>query len=1411
MNVKQTAKMCLYAGSQKESTFSADTTTVRWAKRPWQWITILLALIIPAKAFATVPSNSEFTYEGSPVFESGTMPYRMYKPPTYSGSGTKTYPLLIWLGGLGERGTNNTSQLANGVQNLVSSTNQAYDPAFLIVPQIDTSTGSWAGADNPASVKAETRLLMIIDDLKTRYRIDPDRICIMGLSQGGGGTWAFGARYPGLFAAISPMSMSYTYNSEGLSLLVNRPVWGFNSANDSSGVTTAVSSLRDLGGRPVFTLHQLGGHSGPWVPMSKSFDVYKWFMAQRRLCPQAGFPSIGVTNPSSTRSYSTENSTITLSGTATPSSLMAGFSAQCGKLGGGWTNATGSTVWSGSPISLSGTAGDMMRVIATGTYPAGTFDDATLGLTTTTFSDGLVVNDATPPSLTVINPTTSGTYTSPTDFLTLRGHASDNQAVTQIAWSNDRGGNGLAGADIDNLIAGRLSWFIHKLPLQIGHNIITITASDLSGNSTSQTLDVFRSPSCGGDFFRQDFTSTSVSSYINTTANPDTGQFYDIGAQTNGGTWSTDGAGLQLTRTVTGGTDNFSAGFVRKTLMDGPPQGVIAASFDVSVPVGNQTTNNFAKLTFGFLLSNTTGYSGNGYSDLNTELAFNGAGANKFTLKLNSTQASTTFNCDGTVYHTVWYVNSSGTSQTYLDPNGTNQTLSDNCSDVWVNGIRVITNAAKYASYTSRNLGYFRLITSGSEALTLRLANLVMSDFTVNPPTLAIANPTSESTYTTGLNTVNLSGTASSGVSQVTWNNDRGGSGTATGTTNWSVNDIPLQSGVNVITITVKDANNIANNQILTVTYISNGSAPVAVNDSAALKQNATVDVPVLANDIGWSLTLASVGTPSHGTASIVSGTMVHYEPATDYYGADAVSYVITDGTTPATGTVAFTVNRLNVTPTAVNDTATLNQNTTVDVNVLANDSGATDWPGTLSLVSVGTPSHGTASIVSGTLVRYVPTINYYGSDAVTYTLTNGKAQATGTVNFTVAPVGLHTVLYDFGSINTAGNWNNVTTTGTGIKIADSKDTDGATTGVALNVTAQFIAITTQGSTSTTGAYPATAIQDSFYTQNTTVAKIRLEGLSLVSKYKLTFFASRLTVSGSRVTRYTVGTSSAILDATDNTNNTVALSDLTPAADGTIEIQITNDAGLGYAYIGVLQVDWGTAASNIAPVAGNDTATLNENTTIDVAVLANDSDPDSGPQSLSLTSVGTPTHGTASIVSGSMVHYIPTSNYYGEDALTYTITDGAAQATGTVNFTVISTLDAWKSTQFGANASNPAIAGDTADADGDGVPNLMEYALSRDPNAASGASPLIVSTGSNQLRIGFTRLEPADVTYIVKSSTDLTHWTTISTFPSNGSAWTGAAVVNETGSGSIRNVTVMDTAPLTSGSCRYLRLEVTHP
>ncbi|MEK6567197.1 MAG: hypothetical protein AABZ27_00480, partial [Candidatus Omnitrophota bacterium] len=83
-------------------------------------------------------------------------------------------------------------------------------------------------------------------------------------------------------------------------------------------------------------------------------------------------------------------------------------------------------------------------------------------------------------------------------------------------------------------------------------------------------------------------------------------------------------------------------------------------------------------------------------------------------------------------------------------------------------------------------------------------------------------SPTSSATYSTTVSNLNLSGSASdaaSGLFNISWASDKGGSGTAIGTTNWSIANLFLQAGANVITVTAKDTAGNSSSDTITVNY----------------------------------------------------------------------------------------------------------------------------------------------------------------------------------------------------------------------------------------------------------------------------------------------------------------------------------------------------------------------------------------------------------------------------------------------------------------------------------------------------------------------------------------------------------------------------------------------------------------
>lgn len=139
---------------------------------------------------------------------------------------------------------------------------------------------------------------------------------------------------------------------------------------------------------------------------------------------------------------------------------------------------------------------------------------------------------------------------------------------------------------------------------------------------------------------------------------------------------------------------------------------------------------------------------------------------------------------------------------------------------------------------------------------------------------------------------------------------------------------------------------------------------------------------------------------------------------------------------------------------------------------------------------------------------------------------------------------------------------------------------------------------------------------------------------------------------------------------------TPSLSDVVYVYDSAgrlIKVTYSNGVSIAYRYdaSGNRQVITTEQAPNQPPVAVADSATVAASGTVDISVLANDSDPDGNP--LTITQVSTPTAGTATILTGPpRIRYVATATA-GTRTFTYTISDGQGQtATATVTVTVTS-------------------------------------------------------------------------------------------------------------------------------------------
>ncbi len=184
----------------------------------------------------------------------------------------------------------------------------------------------------------------------------------------------------------------------------------------------------------------------------------------------------------------------------------------------------------------------------------------------------------------------------------------------------------------------------------------------------------------------------------------------------------------------------------------------------------------------------------------------------------------------------------------------------------------------------------------------------------------------------------------------------------------------------------------------------------MAVNDSATVAEDSGASaINVLANDTdpdGGPKTIQSVTQPANGTVVITGGgTGLTYQPNPNYCNGgsptDNFTYTLNGG---STATVAVTVTCVDDNPVAVNDSATVAEDSgATAINVLANDTDLDGGPKTIQ--SVTQPTNGTVVITGGgTGLTYQPNPNYCNggspTDNFTYTL-NGGSTATVAVTVT--------------------------------------------------------------------------------------------------------------------------------------------------------------------------------------------------------------------------------------------------------------------------------------------------------------------------------------------------------------------------------------------------------------------------
>ncbi len=200
--------------------------------------------------------------------------YVVYVPREYVPS--RRWPMIVFLHGRGESGTDGSLMLAQGLP-LAIMRAPARWPAVVVIPQKPTQAGLWA--DEAPWVMA------MIEREKSAWSIDEDRVLLTGLSQGGAGTWAIGAMYADRWAAIAPICGFGDPSYVG-GRVAKLPIWAVHGDADTvipvAQTLRLVESARRAGGGPVVSVLPGVGHDS-WTWAYGQSELPEWLLSQRRV------------------------------------------------------------------------------------------------------------------------------------------------------------------------------------------------------------------------------------------------------------------------------------------------------------------------------------------------------------------------------------------------------------------------------------------------------------------------------------------------------------------------------------------------------------------------------------------------------------------------------------------------------------------------------------------------------------------------------------------------------------------------------------------------------------------------------------------------------------------------------------------------------------------------------------------------------------------------------------------------------------------------------------------------------------------------------------------------------------------------------------------------------------------------
>lgn len=588
-------------------------------------------------------------------------------------------------------------------------------------------------------------------------------------------------------------------------------------------------------------------------------------------------PSVVITDPTDNPAHTTSDSVINIAGTAddniSVSEVVWSCSSGCSDRG----TANGTTSWSSSNINLveginqiSVTASDSANNTAT--------DSITI-----TYTPEPTPIDTSDPVVTIDTPTADSTFSTSDTTVSLTGSANDNVSITEVSWSCTSGCSG------SGVASGTTSWSTGNINLVEGDNLITIRATDSSANTATDSLTITVTlPANPAVFFLEDFETNTLSTFNSAWYNSmaDNSDFSIEDENVANGSYSLRfdyhqnqdadndfatqhfGDSTKTPVYAEGAGNTYEALYLQYKVYYSPGFDFSSGNnkqFIIGTEDGARHENACCNPWVAHYVTLAAGGDGIFDAEANNKQGASGQWVD-LTPNLNGYSDTNPYDIETGRWYTV---------EVHISLNDANQ--ANGVFEQWIDGQQIterrnityrVPTDGDFGTDFNHGINFLMLSnyintpasqdqSSYYDDIKLSTGYIGTGDPTPPPtdttdPVIEIISPTTDPSFSTSTATASLSGSASDNqaLRSVTWSCTSGciGSGNAEGTTSWSVNEINLTEGLNVITVTAIDSSDNQGSDSISITY------------------NPIVDPPVPNDDNPDSLPLATTryANPSH-------------------------------------------------------------------------------------------------------------------------------------------------------------------------------------------------------------------------------------------------------------------------------------------------------------------------------------------------------------------------------------------------------------------------------------------------------------------------------------------------------------------------------------------------------------------